>query len=323
MRRLCHSSLSVTIREEADMPAIRDTDLESEFEQASETGGEGFGLGDIGGMLGGLLGEGESIGASEFELEGEFEDELEGEFELENEFEGEFEGEGFSFGGLFKKIAPVLKKVAKVAAPMVGTAILGPAGGALGKLAASALGEGEFELEFELEGEFEGEGELETEFEGEAEMEQEIAAHPMTENEALAEMMAEAASQAASETEAEAMVGAAVVTVLSPRDRRALRRMLPHLVRGAAVLTRILRRHHATRHAVRAVPQIMRRSVKRLKRHAASGRPVTRGAVARATAHEVRRVLGSPRAVRTALVRNARTARAVKRPQRRHHRVAG
>ncbi len=48
---------------------------------------------------------------------------------------------------MFNKIAPFLKKVAKVAAPMVGTAILGPAGGMLGKLAANALGEGEFEFE--------------------------------------------------------------------------------------------------------------------------------------------------------------------------------
>ena len=46
--------------------------------------------------------------------------------------------------------------------------------------------------------------------------------------------MAEAASHEQNEAQAEAMMGAAVVTVLSPRDRRALRRLLPHLVRGGA-----------------------------------------------------------------------------------------
>jgi hypothetical protein len=296
-------------------PGAQESELESEFEQEFETEGEGEGvLGTIGNVLGGLLGEGETTAESEFEGEGEGilgsignvlggllgESELEGEFE----FEGEFEGEAFSFGSFFKKIAPVLKKVAKVAAPLVGTAILGPAGGALGSLAANALNESEFE------------GEFETEFEGEAEAVQEIASHPLTEHEALAEMMAEAASQAAGEGEAEAMAGAAVITVLSPRDRRALSQLLPDLLRGTAVLTRILRRHRMTRPAVRAVPTIMRRTVRSLKRHAAAGRPVTRRTAARATAREVRRVLGSPKVMGTSLARNLRTSRVIKRRRR-------
>jgi len=41
------------------------------------------------------------------------------------------------------------------------------------------------------------------------------------------------------------------------------------LTRGAAILTRILRRRRATRVGVRAVPTIMRRTVKSLKRQAA------------------------------------------------------
>jgi hypothetical protein len=297
-------------------PGAQETELESEFEQEFETEGEGEGiLGSIGSALSGLLGEGETTAASEFEFETEFEG--------AGEFEGEFEGEAFSFGSFLKKMAPVLKKVAKVAAPMVGTAILGPAGGMLGNLAASALNESEFEGEFEFESEFEAEGEFEAEFEGETEAVQEIATHPMTENEALAEMMAEAASQAAGGGEAEAMAGAAVMTVLSPRDRRALSRLLPHLITGSAVLTRILRRHRMTRPAVRAVPTIMRRTVKRLKRHAAAGRPITRRRVAHATAREVRRVLGSPRMVGTSLARNMRTSRAIKRSRRSHRAVAG
>jgi hypothetical protein len=293
---------------------IQESELESEFEQEFETEGEGEGfLGGIGNLLGGLLGEGETTAESEFETE--------------FESEGEFEGEQF-LGGLFKKIAPILKKVAKVAAPLVGTAILGPAGGALGGLAASALGESEFEseLEFESENEFEAEGEFETEFEGEAEAAHEIASHALTENEALAEMMAEAASQAAGEGEAEAMAGAAAVTVLSPRDRRALSSLLPDLLRGTAVLTRVLRKHRLTRPAVRAVPTIMRRSIRSLKRQAAAGKPLTRRAAARTTAREVRRVLGSTKLAGTSMARNVRTSRAVKRSRgngRSHRAVSG
>ena len=66
-------------------------------------------------------GEGES--ELEGEGEGEFEHELEGEFEGEFEAEGEFEfenGEQFlgGLGKFFKKALPVLKSIAKVAAPM-------------------------------------------------------------------------------------------------------------------------------------------------------------------------------------------------------------
>jgi hypothetical protein len=289
-------------------PGVQESELESEFEQELEGEGESFSLGGIGNVLGGLLGEGETLAESEYEEEGE----------SEGEWEGEYEGEGFSFGGMLKG----LKNLALKAAPLVGTAMLGPAGGALGKLAASALSESE--IEGEGEGEYEYEYEYEDESEGEAEAENEIATHPAGEFEALAEMMADAASRASGEGEAEAMAGAAVVTVLSPRDRRALAALLPDLLRGTAALTRILRRHPRTRPLVRTVPGIMRRSVRSLKRRAAAGRPITRGAAARTTAREVRRVLGSPRLVRATLMRNRRTSRAVRRHRRSQFRsVAG
>ena len=83
--------------------------------------------------------------------------------------------------------------------------------------------------------------------------------------------MAEAASHETHEGEAEAMAGAAAVTVISPSDRRALRKVLPHMVRGTAILTRILRKRRATRPAVRAVPTIVRRAVTDLKRQVAKG----------------------------------------------------
>jgi hypothetical protein len=323
----------------ADQETELELELEQEFQEGEEeTAGEGEGwLGAIGNAVGSLLGEEEGAGEFEEELETELEEEtgegegwlgtignvvgsLLGEEELEEEFETEMETEQF-FGGIGKflrKAAPILKKVAKVAAPIVGTAIAGPAGGALGNLAAKALGEEELAGEFEMEEELEEEGEQE--------MVHDIAAHELTHNEAVAEMLAESASQEQNEGEAEAMAGAAAVTVISPRDRRALRRILPHMVRGTAILTRILRRRRATRPAVRAVPTIVRRTVKDLKRQAAKGKPVTRRAAARTAAKHVRRVLASPKAVTAAVARNLKVSRAYKRPRRmrrRRHMVRG
>jgi hypothetical protein len=312
------------------MATLYENELESEFEQEMheneleslhEGEGENF-LGGIGNILGGLLGEGESELEGELEAEGEFEHELEGEFEAEGEFEFE-NGEQFlgGLGKFFKKALPVLKSIAKVAAPIVGTAIGGPLGGKLGGMAASLLKE----HELEGEGEFELEGEFEFEMEGEQEVAHEIVSHEMTMHEALGEMMAEAAAQETHGGQAEGMVGAAVVTVLSPRDRRALSRLLPHLVKGACVLTRILRRRRETRPFVRAVPTIMRRTVRSLKKQAAAGKPITRRAAARAATGQVRRVLGSPTAARAAMARNSRASRTVGGggASRRHRAVAG
>src|SRR5262245_43820312 len=298
--------------------------------------------------------------AYESEVELELEGELGGLGELEqheseweqHELTHEFEGEQFfgriarGIGSFVRRAAPILKNIARVAAPMVGTAIGGPFGAILGKVASQALGEEELaqeweqhelenpelvhelgqhelaqeweqhELAHELENpelahEFE-QHEFAHEFEqheSAQEVAHEIAQHEVTQHEALAEIMAEAASHEHNEAQAEAMMGAAVVAVLSPRDRRALRRLLPHLVRGAAVLTRILRRRRITRPAVRAVPTIMRRTVATLKRQAAAGQPITRRAAGRAAAVQVRRVLGSPSACAAAIRQNVRVAR--------------
>src|SRR6202044_3814316 len=178
---------------------------------------------DLGGVISGLLGE------------SEYEDESE-----------EFFG---NIARFVRKNAPLLKQIARVAAPMVGTALGGPLGGALGRMAVRALGEGEYELESEFEEELEGEAEGEYEDELEEE-----PSHSMTEAEARAEMMAAVAAGANSEAEAEAMMGAATMTVLSARDRAELRRLLPHLVRAACVLTRLLRRNQRARPALRTVP---------------------------------------------------------------------
>jgi hypothetical protein len=287
--------------------------------------------------------EGEFEGEFEEEIEGEFEEEgeeflgtiargigglLGGQGEFEEEIEGEFEEESEEFfrriAGLVRRAAPLLRRVARVAVPIVGTAVGGPLGGVLGRAAASALGEEEYEFEGEFEEEIEGEFEEEGEEflgtiargiggllggQGEFEEEFEEEAAPASQSQAVGELMAAVASQARTEAEAEAMIGAATVTVISPRDRAVLRRVLPHMVRGAAVLTRILRRRRMTRPVVRAVPTIVRGTSRTLVRRAAAGQPVTRRAAARVMATQTRRVLTSPPACTRAIVRNQRSAR--------------
>jgi hypothetical protein len=129
-------------------------------------------------------------------------------------------------------------------------------------------------------------------------------------------MMADAAAREAHEGEAEAMVGAATVTVISPRDRRALRRYLPAVVKFTALISRILRKRRRTRRAVRALPTIVRRAVKDLRRQAAKGVPITRKRAISATAKHARRVLKSPKACTAAIARNLKVSRAYKRPRR-------
>jgi hypothetical protein len=109
------------------------------------------------------------------------------------------------------------------------------------------------------------------------------------------------------------MVGAATVTTLSARDRAILRRVLPHVVRGAAVLTRILRVRSITRPVVRAVPTVVRRTARVLANRAASGQPVTRATAGRVMAAQTAQVLGNPRICAHAIMRNVRgTARAAR-----------
>lgn len=315
---------------------MRDMELELESELELENQSEPF-LGDALKGLGGMLGLGESEG--EFEGFGESLGEGEGAFgESEWEFEGfgesegplgEFENESFSLGesefesfgeseseqffgkafkkigGFIKKAAPVLKKIAKVAAPIVGTAIGGPIGGKIGSMATKLLGESEYESEYEFEVESESEAEMEAVLEG-----------PMSEQQALGELMAAAASRAATDMEAEAQIGSATAVVLSPADREVLRSVLPSINRGVAVLTRILRRSASTRPAVRVIPTIVKRSAVSLRKQAASGRPITRPAAARAVATQTRKVLSSPVTCAKAVRRNVNATRAVARKAR-------
>lgn len=274
--------------EESELEGEWELEYESEWEGEEE--GEEF-LGAIGSAVRGLLGEGE----------------------YEGEFEGEFESEEFfrRIGGFLRRAAPALRRIARVAAPIVGTAVGGPVGGMLARAASSAL-----EGEYEFEGEFEFEEEGEFEYEAEEEAEWEAPAAPVTAQQALAEFMAAAAAQTESEAEAEAMVGAATAYTIAPADRAALLGIIPHLNRGAAILTRILRRRAITRPAVRTVPTIVRRTTQVLARRAQAGQPVTRRTAGRVMAAQTRRVLGSPRTCAHAMRQNVRATAAVSRPQR-------
>ena len=142
-----------------------------------------------------------------------------------------------------------------------------------------------------------------------------MAAGPMTQQQALAEFMATGASQAQSEAEAEAMIGASTVATIPPGDRAALLGVIPHINRGVAILTRILRRRAITRPAVRVIPTIVQGTTQTLARRAQAGQPVTRQAAARVMAAQTRRVLGNPRTCAAALRRNARATTAVRRPR--------
>jgi hypothetical protein len=260
--------------------------------------------------------QGESYAYGEGPLPEQFlgglgESEYESEYETGmGEYESEYESEQF-FGkilrripALIKRVAPVLRNVAKAALPVVTQAVGGPLGGQIANVAGSMLGQGEMESEWEAESEYEATNEAP------------MHEAPLTQQQALGELMAAVASKAQTDAEAEAMIGAATVITLSPADRAALRRILPALVRGTAILTRILRRRRSTRPAIRSVPAIVRRTASTLQRRAAAGQPITKRSAARAMAVQTKKVLANPRTCSHDIQRNLRATRAVARTSR-------
>ena len=97
-----------------------------------------------------------------------------------------------------------------------------------------------------------------------------MATAPVSPSQAMGEYLAARAAVTESEAEAEAFIGSAVTMSLTARDRRQLEALLPQLLKGATVLTRILRRNPATAQGVRLVPGIVdssMRTLARLRRH--------------------------------------------------------
>ena len=239
-----------------------------------------------------------------------------GEYGEADQFFGRLRKIASGVGRFVKKNAGVFKKIGRFALPLVAGAVGGPLGGMLGKVAAQALredellGEDEFSHELlgedELAGEFgshESLGEALPELGGMGEVHE---AMPEAGYEVMAEVMAEVAAGAQHEAEAEAMAGAAAVSAISGADRAAIKRLLPHLVRGVAVLTRVLRSQRITRPAVRTIPTIVRQTVRTIRRRAAAGQPVSRRVAGQVMAGVTRRVLTSPRACGAAIIRNVR-----------------
>jgi hypothetical protein len=215
-------------------------------------------------------GEGEFESELEGEFEGEFESELEGEFESELEGEGEFEGEGF-----------------------------------LGDVVGGLLGESEFEGEFESESEFEGPNPVNR-----------IYPDAMMEHMGLAAMEAESEFEAAEHfLPLIPMVASKLLPLaakalpkiagkLLPRIARTITRATPRLTRSVSHLTRALHRNPQTRHLVRVVPSVARRTVASIVKRAARGRPVSPATATRILARQRRHVLGNPKIRRLALRRS-------------------
>jgi hypothetical protein len=107
-----------------------------------------------------------------------------------------------------------------------------------------------------------------------------------------------AATEAESEAEAEAFIGALVPIAarLIPRAAPVIMRAAPQLVRALSGVTRTLRRSPATRPLVRAIPEVMRRTVAGVADQVARGRPVTPQSAVRLLARNTSQVLGNPQA---------------------------
>jgi hypothetical protein len=212
---------------------------------------------------------------SELEALPELEDELEEEYE--DESEDELEGEDF-FGDL-----------------------LGEGEDFLGDL----LGESEGFL-----GDFLGESEDESE--GEDEYEEEVSPIRKIYPDAVMEHLGELAAEAESEDEAVEhflpLVGMAaskllpvVARAVAPMAKRALPKIAkvltkatPQLTRRIAAVAKHLHRNPQTRHLLRVVPGIARRTVGTIAHKAARGGHITPRTAVHTLARQTRRVLGSP-----------------------------
>jgi hypothetical protein len=157
---------------------------------------------------------------------------------------------------------------------------------------------------------------LEAHLFGANEMEAEVAAHETAHEAALTEVLAAESAHTESESEAEALLGAALpVTIRIMGGARALRPVLPTLARSNARLVRGLhQRGGAGRQLMRLVPSIQRRTVAGLRAAQRAGYPLTPALAARMMGAQTARVMGSPRLSGPALVRNAAIRRATVAP---------
>jgi hypothetical protein len=211
------------------------------------------------------------------ELEEELEDE--GELEEEDEFEDEGEGEGWL--------------------------------GAIGNIASSLLGEGEEEYEDEFEGELEDEISPVRKIYPDAMMEHlgELAAEAETEDEAAEHFLPLVGMAASKLLPVVARAVAPAAKRMLPKIARAVTKASPHLTKTIGKVARTLHRNPQTRHLLKVVPTIARRTVGSIARQAAHGRHLTPRLAVRTLARTASRVLGHPHHRRHALRHHNRLER--------------
>jgi hypothetical protein len=214
------------------------------------------------------------------------------------ELEGEYFFRG-ALGHLARAAAPLAKRLAPVAArTLVGMipGVSADAGPLAGQLVSALLREGAQEAQH-AEAAFFGANAAE------AEVGQTEAAHEA----ALMEVLAAEASHSESESEAVALVGAALpVGLRALGTSRSLRHVAPTLVRANARLVRLLHRHGPDgRRLLRLLPTVVRWTLFSLRAALRAGRPVTPALALRLMAGHAARILGAPMLIRRIIIRNA------------------
>jgi hypothetical protein len=221
------------------------------------------------------------------ELEDELEDEGEGEDEME--YEAGLEGEGWL--------------------------------GAIGNIASSLLGEGEDEDEGEFEDELEDEISPVRKVYPDAMMEHlgELASEAETEDEAAEHFLPLIGMAASKLLPVVARAVAPAAKKLLPKIARAVTKSAPHLTKSIGKVARTLHRNPQTRHLLKVVPTIARRTVGSVARQAAHGRHITPRTAVRTLAKQARRVLTHPRHRKHALRHHHRLERGFHRRYGRFH----
>jgi hypothetical protein len=204
--------------------------------------------------------------------------------------------------------------------------------GAIGNVVGSLLGEGEGEDEYEDESAFESEEELSPirKIYPDAMMEHlgELAAEAETEDEAAEHFLPLIGMAASKLLPVVAKAVAPLAKKALPKIARAVTRSTPRLTKGIGQVAKTLHRNPQTRHLLKTVPAIARRTVGNIARQAAHGRQVTPNTAVRTLARQARRVLANPQQRRHALRRHnnlerkfhGRYARGIARPHWRYGR---
>ena len=141
---------------------------------------------------------------------------------------------------------------------------------------------------------------------GANEFETEVAANEVAQQAALTEVMAAEASHTESESEAQALLGAALpISMRVMGGRIGIRRLTPALLRVNAQLVLNLHRQGTPgRQLLRVMPTVQRRTVSTLGAMQRSGQPVTPAVAANVMKGHAARVLTTPHICRKALTRN-------------------